>query len=294
MIFNIDEEFEENLYEDSKDSLYEEDSENFNDISSEESTIVTSGGLKCSNDSIITMESYTEEDDPIQIFLLNSTGKFEKSTCITVDELKQMLSSNMNTTTPSNIMSIYTKPKEVNTTGIGANATGRIVIKLPPNNIYVTYGSLKRIMKSTTNMVWYALPLFGGKRRRIGNLDEAIISGSNHGQIPGFVVYKLYTKDEIRNGVIVKEQSDDYPFGNIYKQVLYTLIGEEVSKEFVNRLIYSIISKYGDFVPIVNDFEEESYEEDSLEYEDYNEHYDDDNNDEDEYDDEYDDPRLRA
>ena len=41
-------------------------------------------------------------------------------------------------------------------------------------------------------------------RRRVGNLSEIYAQSMNHGQIPGFVIYKLFTKDEIEQGVVVK------------------------------------------------------------------------------------------
>ena len=61
---------------------------------------------------------------------------------------------------------------------------------------------MRIICRPETN--WYALPLYGGKRRRIGNISELYAQSMNHGQIPGYIVYKLFTKDEIEQGVIVK------------------------------------------------------------------------------------------
>jgi hypothetical protein len=140
-------------------------------------------------------------------------------------------------------MSIYTSPPDRNVTGRGATATGKLVVKLPPNNIYFTLGSVERILSTKKLRKWYGMPLYNGKRRRIGNLDEAFIASSNHGQVPGFVIYKLFTEDEIRGGVEVKETASDYPtvFAFQGAKELYQIIGGEVSIPFVNSVINGLI-----------------------------------------------------
>ena len=55
---------------------------------------------------------------------------------------------------------------------------------------------------------WYLLPLYGDKRRRIGYKYG---TSANHGQIPGSKIYKAFTKEEIKSGIICKETNSDYP-----------------------------------------------------------------------------------
>lgn len=46
----------------------------------------------------------------------------------------------------------------------------------------------------------------------------------NHCQLPGFVIYKLYTKNEIINRVKVKQEISDYPIGlNIDEDEMLTI-----------------------------------------------------------------------
>jgi WD40 repeat protein len=224
----------------------EEDSDEFENITSDASSISSAESISdCSNDNIITLEPYTQEEDPIKIYTFNNkTAKFQKSICITADELESHLRAGLNTKYPDMIMTIYTTPPDRNTSGHGGNATGKFVVKLPPFNMFFTLGSIDKLLKSRTR-TWYALPLYGGKKRRIGNLDESFASSSHHGQIPGFVIYKVFTKEEIQSGVDVKATADDYPtiFAYNNSKILYDLIGEEVTIGFINKTIGDLISK---------------------------------------------------
>jgi len=253
----------------SDDSSYvpkipEEDTSDYTSITSDTDSITqesdtdsitqesdTSNLSSCINNDYIMNEPYTKEDNPIQIYTLNSQGKFKKSSCITKDELSMHLSTGKGTKIPEVLQAIYTTPSCGNSmcTGIhesldgkGTNATGKLIVKIPPNNIWVTLGSIERVMKSGINE-WYALPLYGGKRRRIGNLDEMFAASRNHGQVPGFHIYKLFTKQEIKDNVKVKETSTDYPiflFNNTKK--LYDIIGGEVTIPFVDNIIDHLLS----------------------------------------------------
>jgi hypothetical protein len=174
------------------------------------------------------------------IYMQNTKGKFEKATCVTMDELINYFKAFIGTSLPDNIMCIYTTPKIKNETGHGGKPTGKIVVKLPANNIYITMGSMERIIKNRENKYWYAIPLFGGKRRRVGNLKGLFGASMNHGQIPGYIIYKVYTEDEIKKGVVVKEDYNDYPkFVLDNSQSLFELMGgeEKVNDAFVQSLI---------------------------------------------------------
>lgn len=196
---------------------------------------------QCSNDNFITLEPYTKEDDPIQIYILNSQNKFEKSSCFTIEEFTEILKADKGTKIPSNIQSIYKCKQDCEDNGKGTVATGKLVVKVPPNNIFITLGSANKMLKSN-NRQWFALPLYNGKRRRIGNLDELFAASTNHGQTPGFVVYKLYTKKQIKENKTVKESYLDFPIF-IYDNIkeLHQILGGEVTIPFVNGIIESLI-----------------------------------------------------
>lgn len=226
----------------------EEDTSDYTSITSDTDSITqesdTSNLSSCINNDYIMNEPYTKEDNPIQIYTLNSQGKFQKSSCITKDELSMHLSTGKGTKIPEVLQAIYTTPSDIHESldGKGTNATGKLIVKIPPNNIWVTLGSIERVMKSGINE-WYALPLYGGKRRRIGNLDEMFGESRNHGQVPGFSIYKLFTRQEIKDNVKVEETSTDYPiflFNNTKK--LYDIIGGEVTIPFVDGIINYLLS----------------------------------------------------
>jgi hypothetical protein len=144
----------------------------------------------CANNS----EEYTKDDynDMYTVKILNELNKFNIGICST----KQQIISSMDD--PSNIMSIYTSSDEPSI---------KIVIKITSDDYFVTLGSLKRIFNEN-NKIWYALPMYDGKRIRIGNMDGEQISDS--------IIYKLYKKDEIVNRVRVKEElNEDYPLSPV-------------------------------------------------------------------------------
>jgi hypothetical protein len=220
---------------------YQEDSDEFDALrsNSEEITREGSDTESCTNDNLITLEPYTKDDEAIVVYLPNKENKFEKAICSTHLELTEYLRSGEGTSTPDSIMAIYTRPRVINPSGYGSKPSGRIVVKLPVNNVYITMGSMERIMGGGGNKIWYALPLFGGKRRRIGNLKGLFGRSMNHGQVPGFQVYKVYTKEEIRSGVVVEEDNGDYPIYEVENtKSLYDIIGEEnINDIFVKGLI---------------------------------------------------------
>lgn len=245
-------------------SSYEEDSEEYNDIISSNESITGNdkqGISVCSNESPVMLMPYEESDynNILIVYVLNQSNKFETATCITKDELKSFLLSDIDVKDgPTNLMSIYTTPKyaEEFLTGVSGKPTGRIVVRLPQNQIYVTSGSIKRMLINNVKK-WYALPLFGGKRRRIGNLRGIFGSSMNHGQVPGFVVYKLYTEEEIKNKVKVEETEDDYPMTFVFDKFKTLLdIFEEKENErifqnqqgipifqlFINAIIKNLIT----------------------------------------------------
>lgn len=174
----------------------------------------------CSNADVsaITYLEYQEFEklDLFNIRFLSSDGKSFQSEvqCISRQELLEWLSSDINVLPPTNIMSIYTTPKDMSPssleTGFTAKPTKRYIVRLPPTNFYVTLGSVHRLL-SQPDKHWFALPLFGGKRRRIGNLFGYYGSSMNHGQVPGEIIYKLYTLEDLQQNITVSETINDYP-----------------------------------------------------------------------------------
>jgi WD40 repeat protein len=192
-------------------SKYEEDSDSFTSYHTDSESIPegNEGDVsKCLDQNLIMLEPYSAEDNPFLIYLPNSKGKFGSPNCTTKEELEQYFKTFIGNTVPDNIMTIYTTPAFPTETGHGSEPTGKIVVKLPMNNIYVTLGSIIRVM-SSNNQSWYAQKLFSGMRRRVGNLKGLFAASMNHGQVPGFYIYKLFTKEEILQGVEVKEDNDD-------------------------------------------------------------------------------------
>jgi hypothetical protein len=178
------------------------------------------------NQNPITLEEYTLQDLPIFVHIPNSKNVFEKVLCTTRDELLQYSSaieslnvSRKQQVVTSCLMCIQTAPlnpvyQDDYTTGISGKPTNRLLVKLPMNNMLVTLGSFERLVDSNPFEKWYAMPLYGGKRRRIGNVNGFFGMGFNHGQIPGHVVYKLYRErdfDESSSGITPRETPRDYP-----------------------------------------------------------------------------------
>lgn len=168
----------------------------------------------CTNDiSMITLEEYENLDDMYTVYRKNREGEFfEKGECGTKSELRDYLNSDIGQEIPSFFMTIGTTPKlqQDLLTGFTSKPTGKIVVRLP-NDMYVTLKSIKRILAEKGHSKWFALPLYNGKNRRIVNLRGFYGIGNNHGQVPGFVVYKLFTGSEIKNKVRVQEGTDDFP-----------------------------------------------------------------------------------
>jgi hypothetical protein len=178
----------------------------------------------CPDPSVVTLENYTKDDlrELFVIKLQTSSGKFKDTgSCMTKTELREALMVDRpkimqlqkgNEDPPGLFMSVAIPPKDNNVVGRGYKPTAKIVVKLnlASASIFVTLGSIKRIL-TENNKVWYAVKMYGGKRRRIGNLSGmALIIGANHAQVPGFYVYKLVTASELKKGVNTNEELSDF------------------------------------------------------------------------------------
>lgn len=223
---------------------FEEDSSNFTSIAVNEESLLTefSGDevscsipglhhakLKWINKNCRACESVAGEDfskdnyNNIVAIKVLSDKKFSKGHCVLKDELKKTLQIDKNLgfdeyempITPTTIFSLWSlKTQQAfgsTAMGLGSAPLGKLVVKLPLSfNMYITLGSAIRILQGNTNVL-YAIPIFGGKRRRIGNVyGRTNIVSTLHGQVPGSLIYKLYTKKDIKKGVNAEEHKHDF------------------------------------------------------------------------------------
>ena len=234
------------------ESNYNEDSDDYTNVSSDSDSITDDKVellSKCLNDSPITLLNYNETDlnQIFVIYIQNQQGKFVKGSCLKRDEMTDILESDIDNI-PTYIMSIYKTPSSNNhhdlLTGMTSKPTGKIIVRIPTNQIYVTFGSLKKIL-STPNKEWYALPLYGGNPRRVGNLQGLYGNSMNHGQVPGFQIYKLFTKRDIENNVISQETPDDFPHVYQYDTMksLFELVGETPINIFIQNIVNELIPR---------------------------------------------------
>jgi hypothetical protein len=203
---------------------------------------------RCKNQNVLTLEPYTDMDDPIFIYIPNTNNQYFHAVCTTIDELYQHISSDRNPTDefgfqyPNNIMTIYTPSNtENNVNGHGTQPTGQIIVKLPVNNIYVTYNSARELLHSH-HRVWIAFNLYG-VRRRIGNIYGHTGMSRNHGQIPGENIYKLVPLTNDSFNKVYSYEENDYPeFFVEHSMPLLTLIGNErFGAAFINMLVDHLV-----------------------------------------------------
>jgi len=67
----------------------------------------------------------------------------------------------------------------------------------------------------------------------------------NHGQVPGFQIYKLFTKRDIENNVISQETPDDFPHVYQYDTMksLFELVGETPIHIFIQNIVNELIPR---------------------------------------------------
>jgi hypothetical protein len=204
------------------ESRNEEDHENFvplsvtSDSLSDENININSQNIdfSCPNDwmkanctsckSPVSLDDFSIDETVLSFKLYDTkTNKFGKGQCIAKNELIDILKNGN-----SSIFSIWIGG---DSSGKGGKPSNNIIVKLyiGLTTIYVTLHSAYKIFHNQ-NTIFYAVPLYGGKRRRIGNLAGRIGVSENHGQLPGFQVYKLFTKDEINNGSTADIENIDF------------------------------------------------------------------------------------
>lgn len=183
--------------------ISEEDSMDFSDTNSDSESI-SDDMQGCVNESVISLEPFDiNSNDIFTMYYLNNSNKFANGTCVSKSEMKNYIESEEDES-PSLFTTIW---KGGDKTGIGGKPTCKFIVKMPPNNIWITLGSFDKMMNSNEKS-WYLLPLYSNKRRRIG-FQYGV--GRNHGQTPGSIIYKCFTKQEIKNNIKVIETIYDYP-----------------------------------------------------------------------------------
>lgn len=193
-------------------------------------------------------EPYTvDTNDDVFIMYIqkpNSNNFNDTGICVSKTEIKEYLKSDLTEDNPKVLMTLWTG-KDLDNSGHYGKPSGRIIVKMPPFNTFVTLGSLEQMIKNDYNKEWFLYPLYNGKRRRIGNLQGSYGSSQNHGQIPGSVIYKAYNKKQILKGVEIKEEYNDYPlfiYDN-FRPLQQILNNDNLSiKQLSHTLIQSLIN----------------------------------------------------
>lgn len=167
---------------------------------------------RCENDSsYFDMEKFKNDDEVITIKFPNTNGTFSKGFCMRREELKQYIQTDLNSGDISNVMTLWSN-RSHDTVGYGNHPSGKIVISIPPYNQFITMKSFTKLFDVIYSLddVFYAMPLYNGKRRRVGNVYGNFTISRHHGQIPGFVIYKLYTKNELKYTTKIKPDDDEF------------------------------------------------------------------------------------
>ena len=197
---------------------------------------------ECTNLDYITLEPYEYiPNETIVVKTLNSKNKFEKGECLSKEILKQSvdfaIESFKNHEPPSDFMCLW-NDKNKDPSGYGNSPTYQLVYKLP-SGLFITYSSFLKILFKPSAK-WYAIPLY---KKRVGNLIGIFGVSMLHGQLPKNNVYKLYTKEEIKQNEKISESIDEYSLnvnlsGSPSKDSMKIIFGN--SSTFLYFIFYSI------------------------------------------------------
>jgi hypothetical protein len=167
----------------------------------------------------VTQYNYTQEEwsDLISIKQLDSNGKFKRGHCISINDFKESIKRDLINSTEEltrmnykTIFSIYklknkNLPEKDLRRGLGTRPTKMLLflLNLPSGTLFIDIESAYKLVHNKTKEL-YALPLFGGLRRRVGNLKGSLMEiSTHHGQIDGYKIYRLLTRSEIEDEINV-------------------------------------------------------------------------------------------
>ncbi len=201
-----------------------------------------------------TQYNYTEEefDDLVSIKQLDSNGKFKRGHCISIKYFKKAIKEDLinsreefNRMDYSTIFSIYklknkSLPEGDLRRGIGTRPTKMLVFLINQiGSLFIDLRSAYKLIQNNSKEL-YALPLFGGLRRRVGNLKGSLMESSTiHGQINGYKIYRLLTKNEIENEMYVDFEMEiltemQYMLNAAYKE-------DEINRNIIAHVTNNII-----------------------------------------------------
>ena len=223
------------------------------DITDNMDTIGRWAFKKCANENPITLMPFDNEDvSLITIRVRRNDGKFiKKGMCITRESLFQFAQSDKINSDyhrhrlPSMFMSNWipkSPTQPIMNNGMGGYAGGKIFVKIPPNNIYISLKSFLRMMVDGQHNEWYAVPMFNNTPQRVGNMFSMLtVVGTTHGQAPGAIIYKLHTREEVENTphLLGKEDKDEYHILTYVPKPKELM--QPITHEYALLLIYRIV-----------------------------------------------------
>lgn len=228
---------------DDYNALWFNNNNTVNDYVTDESSIINEDPNKeeCVNLDYITLEPYEFiPNETIVVKTLNSKNKFDKGECFDKNILKQSiefaLQSLKKEESPSDFMCVWTN-QNTDENGYGNKPTLQLLYKLP-SGLFITISSFLKLLKSHPTK-WYAVPIY---KKRIGNLLGVFGSSMIHGQLPGYNIYKLYTKEEIKQNLKISEPVDEYSFEIIFANRPVELLINNIFSKHSSLLYYMFYS----------------------------------------------------
>lgn len=198
---------------------------------------------ECKNINVMTLAEYSKAANPIQIYIKNKDRSFRQAFCMTRRELLTYIRSDYITFT-NVLMCIYTDTGDEQ--GYGAKPTKQFILKLPFGNTYITIASAARLIEEYSTKRWYSLPLNAGKPVPVGNVKGKFGVSMLHGQKPGEIVYKLFTKDELLNG------ENDVSNNNVADYILPRYLGAMPGTEYTAPYALKSLIQDPDYIHMVD------------------------------------------
>jgi len=210
----------------------------------------------CKNNSFTTLEPYDTHNKDLLIFYLPNvkSNLFDnQGICMLRSELFDYMNIDYSKNNievddyghliqkpPKYVQALWTKGGDIN--GRPGQATTNLIFLLPPYGIYITLGSLRTILRHKEVKEWFLVPLYGGMTRRVGNIASQFGRSMNHGQLPGYMIYKVYTKKQLQgNKLHVKESKNEFIIpGNMLMSKFLSDVHQTV-ESFIDALLNRLL-----------------------------------------------------